>query len=156
MDLVPPENRSHDPTISINDTLLGPADFLSLEDPTDLRFSPGDNWKRLTYRLVGDAPTLYTGNNVADMLAMIPIIPTMRVTADTSLGTLFFDVLDDDPLRLGYCVDSPVNAHQWIKIIQAIAIPGQRLWMADFDILVVVGRGFLGKAMLVCRSVNQN
>jgi serine/threonine protein kinase len=46
---------------------------------------------------------------------------------------------------------TPEDSHRWIEIIRALAIPRPRLTMEDFDILSVIGRGVLGKVMLVER-----
>jgi hypothetical protein len=79
----------------------------------------------------------------SDVILTLTITPGTTVKAEDAPDPLFFDIRSDRAFQVGCCALTAEDAHCWIEIIRALAIP--RLTMADFDILAVIGCSVLGR-----------
>jgi serine/threonine protein kinase len=137
--------------MTLNDRPLTLSDILSLEGPLEIRQTRDGPWTSAFCQLASQDLTFYRDVSMSDVVLTFTIAPGTTVETDDTPNPLFFDILADGEFKVASCALTPEDAHRWIEIIRALAIPRPRLTMEDFDILAVIGRGVLGKVMLVER-----
>ncbi|OHT10643.1 RAC family serine/threonine-protein kinase like protein [Tritrichomonas foetus] len=129
------------------------SDILSLEGELDVRDSPQSPWRKSFCRIIDATLELFEDDIAASPFVTIQINSSITVEFDDDSkgknNSFYFHVEKDNEFFYGFYAEKIEEARRWVDIIRALTMPQLKVTMDDFNIISVLGRGFLGKVMLV-------
>jgi serine/threonine protein kinase len=135
--------------MSLNEAPLGIGDLLSLGGELQIRDTRQSPWRSRYCHIAGQDFTIYFDSAMTQIVLSFTISPDIIVQSDDSL---FFEVFRGEEFLFGASALRETDARRWTEVIRALSIPRPHLSMADFTILAVLGRGYLGRVLLVQRN----
>jgi hypothetical protein len=132
--------------MEINETPFNLGDILSLGGELQIRDTRRSPWRSRYCHISGLDLTIYVDSSMREVVLSFTISPDTTVQNESSL---FFDVFQGQEFMFGGSAACETDAHRWAELIRALSVPRPKLSMSDFAILAILGRGYLGRVMLV-------
>ena len=125
------------------------SDILSLEGTLNFRKSPNSDWKMCFCRISDATLRLFENEQKNVPFEEIQIDKDTTVLDDGEPNSLNFHIEQNGKFLCGFAAIRIEEKRRWVDIIKTLTAPPPNMTMDDFNIISVIGRGFLGKVMLV-------